>query len=471
METETEIQTLTEIQTQTETETQNEVFFDDPLISDIDKDEVIKINNRIKILEKEMNDLVNKIEKDEYEKREPLLKKLYDIENEGHIKEKIYFNLKKELDSMTPETEDEKNIRLKSKIDELNKIQIEIDHIKKEHDSIIIPDPIEKPINKSKFTTDKYNKDVSDRDAIKNSKMRLSNLLSSKGLNYLNLKTKIDNEKNIVSSYDIIYNKCKVAYDEYNQIGYIYDNIKKELNEIDKLISKDQFNGKILYNEIFKLYDIKSTIYNKGVFCISIDPVTKNQIVTEYDLDGKRKVLFDNYTASNIFDKLENLDKNPPTYVYTSSNILLELELESLKNILTYEITYYKTTTNIIEKKKTKNDIIELKKQIKNIESKINDLPISEWIEVDKTELEIQKNNIISSMSKNILNVYLKEERQKKIERIEKIKEYENEDFKINNYSKSMFEKYINSNDSINKDNYLQNIAVNILKQFEKIDI
>jgi hypothetical protein len=471
METETDNQTEIKTQSEIQTETQNEVFFDDPLITDIDKEEIIKINNRIKILEKEMNDLANKIEKYEFEKREPILKKLYDIENEGNNKEKIYFNLKKELDSMTPETEDEKNNRLKDKINELDKIQIEIDRIKKEHDLIIIPDPIEKPINKSKFTTDKYNKDVSDRDAIKNSKMRLSNLLSSKGLNYSNLKTKIDEEKNIESSYDILYNKCKIAYDEYNQIGDIYDNIKKELNEIDKLISKDQFNGTILYNEIGKLYDIQSTIYNKGVFCISIDPVTKNQIITEYDLDGKKKVLFDNYTASNIFDKLENLDKNPPTYVYTSSNILLELELESLKNILNYENSYYKNTTNLIEKKKTKNDIIELKKQIKDLESKINDLPISEWIEVDKKELEIQKNNIISSMPKNILNVYLKEEKQKEIEKIQKMKEYENEDFKINNYSKSMFENYINSNKSINKDDYLKNIAVSILKQFEKIDI
>jgi len=74
-------------------------------------------------------------------------------------------------------------------------------------------------------------------------------------------------------------------------------------------------------------------------------------------------------------------------------------------------------------------------------------------------------------MPKNILNIYLKEEKQKEIEKIQKMKEYENEDFKINNYSKSMFENYINSNKSINKDDYLKNIASSILKNFEKIDI
>jgi hypothetical protein len=211
-------------------------------IDDKDKFEIIKINDRIKIVENEMNNLICKIEKTEIEK-DNILKRLDDVGKEGINIEKKYFELKNKLDTIKPETEEEKNIRLKDKIEEIDKLSLEINTLQKEHDAIIISDSIQKPSNKSKFIMDKYDKDVAYREEQKNNKTKLSNLLNSKTLRYDNLKDELDKLKNQGSIYDIVLNECKLAYDEYNKISDVYNSIKKEIIEIDKVISKDKFNG------------------------------------------------------------------------------------------------------------------------------------------------------------------------------------------------------------------------------------
>jgi hypothetical protein len=451
----------------------------DPFLEEKDKQELIKLNNRIKFLENEMNNLAKKIETDDIEKKAPLLKKLDDINKEGVEKENIYFKLKSELDSMTPETDEQKNIRLKDKIDEIEKVKIEVDNIKNEYESILVPEPIEKPINKSKYSMDKYDIDVANRDKIKNNKIRLSNLLNSKNLSYNNLKSELDKLKNIESPYDIIYNKCKIAYEECNQMSDIFENTKKELADINKIISKDQFNGNTLYNEVTKLYNIQTGLINKGVYYISIDPVTKKTVVTEYDIEGNKKIVFSDlgeelYNRNLHFKKLDDLESNPPTYIYTVGDMLLEFERDSFKTLLSYELSNYNNFIdssdpeyNHSQKELIKKEIIEIRKKIKEVDKKINDLPRHEWIEVDQKALEIEKNKIISSMSERTHDIYLNEQKDKEVKRKEELRDIENREFKINNYQKSLFQKYINSLGSIKNDNFLKNKAINILNCFE----
>ena len=76
-------------------------------IDDKDKFEIIKINDRIKIVENEMNNLICKIEKTESNK-DNILKRLDDVGKEGIDVEKKYFDLKNKLDTIKPETEEEK---------------------------------------------------------------------------------------------------------------------------------------------------------------------------------------------------------------------------------------------------------------------------------------------------------------------------------------------------------------------------
>ena len=276
---------------------------------------------------------------------------------------------------------------------------------------------------------DKYDKDVAYREDKKNNKTKLSNLLNSKNLRYDNLKDELDKLKNQGSLYDTVLNECKLAYDEYNKITNVYNSIKKEITEIDKIISKDKFNGAILYDEANKLDKIKLGIINKGVFCLTIDPTTGKITVSEYDQEGNKIILFNDLSdeiqnRNNQFKKLEELEENPPTYIYTVVNIILEIERESLKTLLSYELASY---NNFIEssdpelnkknKDSIKKDIMDLKKKIKVIEKKINESPRHEWIEVDHKALEIEKNKIISSMSERTRDIYLNDEKKKEIEK------------------------------------------------------
>jgi len=449
------------------------------LINNEDKIEIIKINNRIKMLETEMNLLIQKIETSQIE-CEPIIKKLDDTKKEGLIKEKIYFDLKKELDEMMIESEEDKNIRLKDKIDELEKMKIDIDKIKKEHDAIIIPEPISEPINKSKYAMERYNKEVAERNSIKNNKMRLSNLLNNRNLNYDNFKSNLNDLRNKESPYDIAFNKCKIAHDEYYQLSDLYNSFNKDLSAIERIISKDQFNGKTIFEEVNKLYGIRTGFLNKGIWCLSIDPKTNKTIVSEYDKDGKQVIIFDDlgeelYNRNLSFKKLDELESNPPTYIYTVGDMMLELERESLRNILSYEMVSYNNFNdssdpeyNRLTKDSIKKDIIELKQKIKEIDKKIDSLPKKEWTEVDKKAVEIEKNKIISSMSKATLDIYLHEENQKEEERKKIQIKNENKIFKVNNYGKSLFRNYVNSiGGTLKNDQYLNNIAVSIMRKFE----
>jgi hypothetical protein len=443
-----------------------------------DKLEIIKIDDRIKVVENEMNQLISKIEKTEIEK-ENIYSRFDDVGKEGIKLEQKYFDLKNKLDIIKPETEEEKNIRLKDKIEEIEKISKEIDNFQKEHDAIIISDMIQKPSNKSKFIMDKYDKDVAYREEMKNNKTKLSNLLNSRNQRCENLKDELNKLKNQGSIYDIVLNDCKVAYDEYNKITDVYNSIKKEINEIEKIISKDKFNGTILYDETIKLDKIKLGIINKGVFCLTFNHISGKTTVSEYDQEGNKIILFNDLSdeienRNNQFKKLEELEENPPTYVYTVVDIILEIERESLKALLSYELVNYNNFIdssdpeyNRINKDLIKKEIINLRKKIKEIEKKINDSPKHEWTEVDKNALEIEKNKIISSMSERTKSIYLNEEKKKEIDKKNKLIQIENENFKNYNYSKNQFKNYLDSIGALKENSNMKNIAMNILKKMD----
>jgi hypothetical protein len=451
----------------------------DRLINNEDKIQILKINDRIKLLESEMNLLIKKIETAQVD-CEPIIKKLEDIKKEGLEKEKIYLDLKKELDGMIIESEEDKNIRLKDKIDELEKMKIDIDKIKKEHEAIIIPEPISEPTNKSKYAMDRYNKEVAERNSIKNNKMRLSNLLNTRNLNYIDLESNLNDLRNKESPYDIAVNKCKIAHDEYYQLSDLYNVTNKDLVVIERVISKDKFNGKTIFEEINKLYDIRIGFLNKGIWCLSVDPITRKTIVTEYDKDGNKVIVFNDfgeelYNRNLAFKKLDELESNPPTYLYTVSDMMLEFERESLKTILTYEMSSYNNFNdsadpeyNRLTKDSIKKEILEIKQKIKDINKKIDSLPKHEWLEIDKNAIEIEKNKIISSMSKATLDIYLNEQKQKDEERKQIQIKNDNKIFKINNHGKSLFKNYLNSIGTLKNDPYLNNIAVNIMRKFDQ---
>jgi len=448
-----------------------------------DKVEILKINERINILECEMNELAKKIDTLEIEKREPILKKLEEINIIGLEKENIYFKLKAELDSMKPESEEEQNIRLANKLLELEKLKNEVDKIKNEYDSIVVPNAIEKPINfgttKSKVIMDKYEKDAANRELLKSNKMRLANLLNSKNLTYNNLKENLEKDRNISSPYDIVFKKCKIAYDEYEQLNNDFNNLKKELAEIDRIISKDQFNGNTLYNQTSKLYDIRTGLMNKGIWILMFDKLTRKTIVMEYDSEGRKKIVFDDlgyelHNRNNQFKKLEELELNPPTYIYTVTDILLESEKRSLKSMLGYEqekyLNFIDTSDpeyNFNYKNLIKKEIIELKKKIKDIDTRINEMPKTEWTDIDHAAVEIEKNKIITEMSDHTREIYLNEKRNEEENRKENLRKNTEKEFNINHHSKNMFEKYLKSIGHIRNDAFLKNKSLQILRDFE----
>jgi hypothetical protein len=171
---------------------------------------------------------------------------------------------------------------------------------------------------------------------------------------------------------------------------------------------------------------------------------------------------------------LEELEENPPTYVYTVVDIILEIERESLKALLSYELVNYNNFIdssdpeyNRINKDLIKKEIINLRKKIKEIEKKINDSPKHEWTEVDKNALEIEKNKIISSMSERTRSIYLNEEKKKEIDKKNKLIQIENENFKNYNYSKNQFKNYLDSIGALKENSNMKNIAMNILKKMD----
>jgi len=444
------------------------------LIDDADKEEIMKIDHRINILNFEMNELVAKIETAQVNANE-VVKRLNDVKKDLIPLERAYFDLKAELETMKVETEEEKNIRLKDKYDELESLKNNIDNLTTEYDSIVIPETIKLPVIKSKFNMEKYDNEVANKDLMKNNKIKLSNMISGKNLSYNNLKDEITNGP---SPYDIIYNKCKVAYEEFMKINDVYNTINKELVAIERIISRDQFNGKTKYDEINKLYNIREGLLNKGIFFLSIDPITKKTVVTEYDSEGNKKVLFHDlgeevYNRNKQFKKLEELELNPPTYIYTVGDMMLEFQRESHKTLLSYEQTNYSNFVesfdpeyNRLHKELIKKEILELKKKIKEIDIKIDSLPKHEWIETDHKALEIEKNKVIDSMSSWTRDIYYNELNKNEIKRKDQLREIENQQFKLNNHHRSSFEKFINSIDSIKNDSYLRNRAVNILNNF-----
>jgi len=366
---------------------------------------------------------------------------------------------------------------------ELEKIKNEVDKIKNEFDTILGPNATEKPIAlgnpKSKALMDKYEKDTANRELLKSNKTRLSNLLNSKNLTYNNLKENIQKERNAASPYDIVFNKCKIAYDIYEQLNIDFNNLKKELAEIDRIISKDQFNGNTLYDQTTKLYDIRKGLMNKGIWILMFDKVTRKTIVMEYDLEGKKKIVFDDLgyeieNRSNQFKKLEELELNPPTYIYTVTDILLESEKRSLKSMLSYEqekyLNFIDTSDpeyNLQSRSLIKKEINELKNKIKEIDTKINAMPKTEWFDIDHAAVEIEKNKIISEMSDHTREIYLNEKRNEEESRRENLRKNSEKEFHINHQSKNMFEKYLRSVGHIRDDPFLKNKSLKILREFE----
>jgi hypothetical protein len=198
----------------------------------------------------------------------------------------------------------------------------------------------------------------------------------------------------------------------------------------------------------------------------------------EYDSEGNKKILFDDlgeevYNRNKQFKKLEELELNPPTYIYTVGDMMLEFQRESYKTLLSYEQTNYSNFIesfdpeyNRLHKELIKKEILELKKKIKEIDIKIDSLPKQEWIEIDHKALEIEKNKVIDSMSSWTRDIYFNELNKNEIKRKDQLREIENQQFKLNNHHRSSFEKFINSIDSIKNDSYLRNRAVNILNSF-----
>jgi hypothetical protein len=108
-----------------------------------------------------------------------------------------------------------------------------------------------------------------------------------------------------------------------------------------------------------------------------------------------------------------------------------------------------------------------LKKKIKDIDFRINEMPKTEWTDIDHAAVEAEKNKIISEMTDHTREIYLNEKRSEEETRRENLRKNTEKEFNINHHSKNMFEKYLRSVGNIKNDAFLKNKSLQILRDFE----
>ena len=298
------------------------------------------------------------------------------------------------ITSIKNDSKEEIDLRTINERNALNDATLKYNEIKKEHDSLIIPDRIDPPRRiSSKDAEAKYEKYNTNRENIRIMKSRLANVMRNKEIDVEVATKKLSEALKGPSKKEQLSNKLK-------QMRKDLDESVQKLNQLrnsyrDKLVTKYKLDN--LYENINQAIVAKEKYEKRGLSVIS-----KNG-VTNYDNNGNiiKKARLD---LTNMYKELENLENNPPMIDEACYNLSVKTEYDFL-------VEYYRERSFLIQSYlpnintrtltddhkwaiEANNDLKSIKLQI--IELKKNLYTGDIWKNIDNDKYNAMKQDIYS---------------------------------------------------------------------------
>jgi hypothetical protein len=236
------------------------------------------------------------------------------------------------ITTIKDETQNDIDLRTINERNALNEASLKYNEVKKEYDSLIIPDRIDPPRrNAPKDAEAKYEKYNTNRENIRIMKNRLANVMRNKEIDVETATQKLAEALKGPSKKEQLCNKLK-------QMRKDFDESIQKLNQLrnsyrDKLITKYKLDK--LYENINLAIAAKEKYERRGLSVIS-----KNGI-TNYDDNGNiiKKAKLD---LTNFYKELKNLEDNPPMKDEVCYNLNVKTEFDFL-------VEYYRERSSMIQ--------------------------------------------------------------------------------------------------------------------------